>query len=133
MSAESMPAGRGIAQLATVPDSERRDGGPELVIRGEHPWLVSSRQAVPVLPRRRDQIREPVTCPSLQRNRLIASFVIVSSVLFSATNAEKESVTKSETKPMPQGIINLVLDSLSYRNIPAFISLWEQNGLFRNI
>ena len=24
---------------------EGRDGGPELVIRGEHPWLVSSRQA----------------------------------------------------------------------------------------
>jgi hypothetical protein len=60
MSADRMPTGRGIAQLATVPDSERRDGGPELVIRGEHPWLVSSRQAVPVLPRRRDQIREPV-------------------------------------------------------------------------
>jgi len=37
-----------------------RDGGPELVIRGEHPWLASSRQAMPVLPRRRDQIREPV-------------------------------------------------------------------------
>jgi hypothetical protein len=55
MSADRMPTGRGIAQLATVPDSERRDGGPELVIRGEHPVIP-----VPVLPRRRDQIREPV-------------------------------------------------------------------------
>ena len=60
MSADGMPTGRGIAQLATVPDSERPDGKPELVIRGEHPWLVLSRQAVPVLPRRRDQVREPV-------------------------------------------------------------------------
>jgi hypothetical protein len=55
MSADRTPTGRGIAQLATVPDSECRDGGPELVIRGEHPVL-----AMPVLPRRRDQIREPV-------------------------------------------------------------------------
>jgi hypothetical protein len=55
MSADRMPTGRGIAQLATVPDRERRDGGPELVIRGEHPVIP-----VPVLPRRRDQIREPI-------------------------------------------------------------------------
>ena len=55
MSADRMPTGLGIAQRATVPDSERRDGGPELVIRGEHPVIP-----VPVLPRRRDQIREPV-------------------------------------------------------------------------
>jgi hypothetical protein len=33
------------------------DGGPDLVIRGEHPRLVSSRQAVPVLPRRRPRRR----------------------------------------------------------------------------
>ena len=59
MSADRMPTGRGISQIATVPDSDRRDGGPELVIRGEHPWLVSNRRAMPVLPRRRDQIREP--------------------------------------------------------------------------
>ena len=38
MSADRMPTGRGIAQLSTVPDSERRDGGPELVIRGELRW-----------------------------------------------------------------------------------------------
>ena len=37
-----------------------RDGGPELVIRGEHPWLASSRQAMPVLPRRRHEGSEPV-------------------------------------------------------------------------
>ncbi len=37
-----------------------RDGGPELVIRGEHPWLVSNRQAMPVLPRRRHEVSEPV-------------------------------------------------------------------------
>ena len=37
-----------------------RDGRPELVIRGEHPWLVSSRQAMPVLPRRRHEIGQPV-------------------------------------------------------------------------
>jgi len=55
MSADRMPTGRGIAQLATVPDSERRDGGPELVIQGEHPVV-----AMPVLPRRRDQIRETI-------------------------------------------------------------------------
>jgi hypothetical protein len=36
------------------------DGGPELVIRGEHPWLVSSRQAMPVLPRWRHEIGQPV-------------------------------------------------------------------------
>ena len=47
MSADRMPTGRGIAQRATVPDSERRDGGPELVIRGEHPWLALRRQGHP--------------------------------------------------------------------------------------
>jgi hypothetical protein len=35
------------------------DGRPELVIRGEHPWLVSSRQAMPMLPRRRHEIGQP--------------------------------------------------------------------------
>jgi len=38
----------------------RRDGRPELVIRGEHPWLVSNRLAMLVLPRRWDKIGEPV-------------------------------------------------------------------------
>ncbi len=55
MSADRMPIGRGISSLADIPDGECRDGGPELVIRGEHPVIP-----VPVLPRQRDQIREPV-------------------------------------------------------------------------
>ena len=55
MSADRMSISRGIAPLADIPDSECRDGGPELVIRGKHPVV-----AMPVLPRRRDQIREPV-------------------------------------------------------------------------
>jgi hypothetical protein len=55
MSADRMPIGRGIAPLADIPVGECRDGGPKLVIRGEHPVI-----AMPVLPRRRDQIREPV-------------------------------------------------------------------------
>jgi len=55
-----MTTGRGIAPLADIPDGECRDGGPELVIRGEHPWLISRRQAAPVLPRWRHDVREPV-------------------------------------------------------------------------
>ena len=55
MSADRMPVSRGIAPLADIPDREGSDGIPELVIRGEHPVIP-----VPVLPRRRDQIREPV-------------------------------------------------------------------------
>ena len=51
-----MPIGTGLLPLDDVPDRERSDGGPELVIRGEHPVVIP----VPVLPRRRDQIREPV-------------------------------------------------------------------------
>jgi hypothetical protein len=50
-----MLIGRGISPLADIPDGECRDGGPELVIWGEHPVMP-----VPVLPRRWDQIREPV-------------------------------------------------------------------------
>ncbi len=34
------PAGRGLALFAAIPDGERRDGGPELVIRGEHPVVA---------------------------------------------------------------------------------------------
>ena len=60
MSADRMPISRGIAPLADIPDGERRDGGPELVIRGENPWLVSSRRAMPVLPRWRHEIGQPV-------------------------------------------------------------------------
>jgi len=43
---------RTVAWNAVIPDRERRDGGPELVIRGEHAVIP-----VPVLPRRRDQSR----------------------------------------------------------------------------
>ena len=50
-----MPTGGGVTPLTNVPDGECRDGPPELVIRGEH-HLV----AVPVLPRRRDEIGESV-------------------------------------------------------------------------
>jgi hypothetical protein len=50
-----MPAGSGVAPLADVPYCQRRDGPPQLVIRRKHPVV-----AVPVLPRRRDEIGEPV-------------------------------------------------------------------------
>jgi hypothetical protein len=40
-----MPVGRVLAPPANVPDGECHDGPPELVVRGEHPWLVSSRHA----------------------------------------------------------------------------------------
>jgi hypothetical protein len=39
--------GRGITRLADIPDGQRRDGGPELVTRGEHPWLALRRQDHP--------------------------------------------------------------------------------------
>ena len=44
-----------VAPLADVSDRERRNGPPELVIRRKHPVV-----AMPVLPRRRDEIGEPV-------------------------------------------------------------------------
>jgi hypothetical protein len=55
MSADRMPISRGIAPLADIPDREGRDGGPELVIRGEHPVI-----AMPVLPRRGHEVSESV-------------------------------------------------------------------------
>ena len=55
VTAAPMPTGYGLALLADIPDRQRRDGGPELVIRGEHPVV-----AMPVLSRRRDEIGEPV-------------------------------------------------------------------------
>jgi hypothetical protein len=54
MSADGMPTGRGITRLADIPDGQRRDGGPELVTRGEHPVI-----AMPVLPRWRHEIGKP--------------------------------------------------------------------------
>ena len=55
-----MPAGRGLAPLADIPDRQRRDGFSQLVVRREYSWLVSRWQAMPVLSRRRDEIGEPV-------------------------------------------------------------------------
>ena len=57
------PTGRVRGLFADVSDSERRDGGPELVIWGEHPVIP-----VPVLPRRKKEM-----APS--RGRAAASIV----------------------------------------------------------
>jgi hypothetical protein len=58
--ADRMPIGHRLAPLADVPDCQRRDGGPELVIGCKDAWLVSRQGAMPVPPRRRHEIREPV-------------------------------------------------------------------------
>jgi hypothetical protein len=50
-----VPAGRGIPLLPDVPDGERRDGRPQRVIGREDAVIP-----VPVPPRLRDQICEPV-------------------------------------------------------------------------
>ena len=50
-----LPAGRGVARLANVPDGERRDGSPQPVIRRKHPAI-----AVPVLPRRWDEVCQTI-------------------------------------------------------------------------
>ena len=50
-----MPTGHSLTPLADVPDGERRDGPPQLVIRREYSVV-----AMPVLPRRRYEIGEPV-------------------------------------------------------------------------
>jgi hypothetical protein len=55
MSADRMPIGRGITPLGDVPGGKCRDGPPLPVIRGKDPVL-----AVPVLPRWRDEVGEPV-------------------------------------------------------------------------
>jgi len=54
-----MPARRGIAMLADIPDRERRDGGPELVIGCKQPMIP-----MPMLARRRHEIRKPVQKPN---------------------------------------------------------------------
>jgi hypothetical protein len=51
----SIPIGRGLALLADVADRECRDGFSQPVIGRKHPVV-----AMPVLPRRRDEIGEPV-------------------------------------------------------------------------
>ena len=48
MTGAPVPAGRGLLPLADVPDRERSDGGPELVIRRKDAVI-----RMPVLPRRR--------------------------------------------------------------------------------
>jgi len=50
-----MPAGRGIAPLADVPDRQRRDDFSQLVVRCKHPVIP-----MPVLPRRRDEVRQTI-------------------------------------------------------------------------
>ena len=47
-----MSAGRGVLPLADIPDCQRRDGPPELVVGCKHPVV-----AMPVLPRRRHEAR----------------------------------------------------------------------------
>jgi hypothetical protein len=53
--ADSLPAGGGLGPLTNVPNGQRRDGPPQLVIRRKHPVIP-----MPVLPRRWDEVREPV-------------------------------------------------------------------------
>ena len=50
-----MLAGRDLALLTDVADCQRRDGPPELVVRRKYSVIP-----MPVLPRRRDEIGEPV-------------------------------------------------------------------------
>jgi hypothetical protein len=60
-----MPAGRGLALLADVPDRERRDGPPERVVRCKHSVI-----SVPVLPRRRDEIGSGICGTTNRRVRV---------------------------------------------------------------
>jgi hypothetical protein len=55
MTVAPMPAGHSLLPLADVADRERSDGGPELVI-GRKDAVIP----MPMLPRRRDEIGEPV-------------------------------------------------------------------------
>jgi hypothetical protein len=55
MSADRMPLSRGIAPLADIPDREGGDGGPDLVIRGEHPVI-----RLPVPPRWRHKVHHTI-------------------------------------------------------------------------
>ena len=50
-----LPAGHRPAPLANVPDGQRRDGRPQRVVRREYSVI-----AMPVLPRRRHEIGEPI-------------------------------------------------------------------------
>jgi hypothetical protein len=55
MTVAPMPAGHRLLALSDVPDRQRRDAPPELVVGCKHPVIP-----VPVLPRRRHEIGEPV-------------------------------------------------------------------------
>jgi hypothetical protein len=55
VTAAPMPAGRGVAPLANVANRQRRDCPPELVVRREYSVIP-----VPVLPRRRDKVRQTI-------------------------------------------------------------------------
>ena len=55
MPTDRMPASHGDAPLANVPDGQRRDGPPELVV-----GCKKSVVAMPVLPRRRHEIGQPI-------------------------------------------------------------------------
>ena len=55
MRSPGMPVGSGVGPLADIPYRECRDGPSELVIRRKHPVV-----AMPVLPRRRHEVGEPV-------------------------------------------------------------------------
>ena len=50
-----MPTRHNLPLLADVPDCQRRDGPPQLVIRRKHSVIP-----MPVLPRRRHEVRQPV-------------------------------------------------------------------------
>jgi len=58
-----MPAGTGLPLLANVADGQRRDGPPELVVGREYSVIP-----MPVLPRRPDEVGEPVQ--ELKRRQL---------------------------------------------------------------
>ena len=55
----AMPAGHRLLALSDVPDRQRRDGPPELVVGCKHPVIP-----VPVLARQRHEIGEPVEVTS---------------------------------------------------------------------
>ncbi len=59
MRAAPIPASRGVASLADVPDRQSRDGGPELVIRGEHPVIARRQAAMPATSRAGGTYRRP--------------------------------------------------------------------------
>jgi hypothetical protein len=55
MRSAGMPTGHSLGPLADIADRERRDGFSQPVVRSEYSVI-----AMPMLPRRRDEIGEPV-------------------------------------------------------------------------